>query len=534
MVSVAVIDDGIYTGLYDVGDLKQSIYIDTELKIKAEVKGNTKYNTSHGTICAAILKKYYNNISLTNVKILGDKSNTCTRKQLIRAIKWCIENNIQVINLSLGTVKFEDFNSIKDIINSAYNKGIIVIAACNNNDIFTYPASCSNVIGVKTSRNDTLVLNEGEYFFNLYPLDCIDIIACSEHVLKQKGEKLKVTHTCNSYATPMITAKVCSILDENPGIGFQGIRYKLYCYSINYSNKIIQINNYKNLDWINSAVVLSDSKCKCFAPNSFIKEFVELKQIKNIDFNKFDTMIFLLNKADNFKGMLFFIKYFSKKNKNIVFINTDYSNKNQKLEVSNYSVKMWDSQTLNNFFKGYLPWKKLDVPVIIIYSNSENYILKVLNFLTSKFRKDGYYSIGVYSEPIAVLYGLEYIPNVKIDDFSCFRKRLEMLYRMYNFDVIILGVVLNKIKSSPMKVNSFVKPDVTIINTDPSVQQSYDYLNLSQIKKDTKLFITTKCISDYRYNINECIIETNNFDLLYKQIVSFLIDDEKYSETEIY
>lgn len=260
MVTVAIIDDGIGIGLYDTYDIARSIEITPGLIVQDVDRSKFK-NASHGSICAAIVKKYYHKCILTSIKVLNNKTRKCTSKQLIKAIEWCLDNGIQVANLSLGTIDYRDFEIIKETINIACNKGLIIVAACNNRDIFTAPASLSNVIGVKCEKNS--ILKEGEYIFNLYPMDGIEVTACSQHQLLRNGSDSKTTSRCNSYAAPMITAEVCKIVDKHSNMTLPEIKQNLYKSSINYIDDTIQVNNYKNIDWVSNAALLCIKERKC-------------------------------------------------------------------------------------------------------------------------------------------------------------------------------------------------------------------------------------------------------------------------------
>ena len=135
------------------------------------------------------------------------------------------DNNIKLVNLSLGTIDFRDYEEVRKAVNYVARKGVIIVAVCNNGNIFTQPASLSNVIGVKCDIEGKL--QEGQYRYNCYPLDGIEITACAVHFLVKYDGGEKTTAPCNSFATPMITAIVYNILYQNPAMSFQEIKRKL-------------------------------------------------------------------------------------------------------------------------------------------------------------------------------------------------------------------------------------------------------------------------------------------------------------------
>jgi hypothetical protein len=223
VLHIAVIDDGINEELYDLGELKHNIQITPDL-LMCERVGYDSFMQSHGTTCAAIIKKYAPDAVLSSVKILND-SYTGMAAQLIMALKWCAGNGIRLINLSLGTIDFKDFNTIKAAVDNVFQSGIIIVAACNNRDIYTCPASLPNVIGVKCDI--TGILKEGEYFYNTFLPDGIEITAFATHNLIKSSGEVKAASLCNSYAAPLITAYVHNILKEKPYISFNEIEEQL-------------------------------------------------------------------------------------------------------------------------------------------------------------------------------------------------------------------------------------------------------------------------------------------------------------------
>lgn len=506
MVRVAIIDDGIGIGLYDIGNVAQSIEITLDITVQDTDKYE-QFNNSHGTVCAAIVKKYYSEAIFTSVKVLSDKRKG-KKEQLVKAIQWCMDNGIQVANLSLGTIDYRDFELIKDVINKAYNKGLIIVAACSNKDIFTYPAACNNVIGVKCSH--TSDLREGEYIFNLYPLDGIEVTACSEHMLLKNGNESKLTRMCNSYAAPMITADVCKIIYKYPNITLEGIKQKLYKSSINYLDNTVRVNNYKNIDWISNAGILNMSEYTSFEL-PYRNEIKIFKEIENAHLNLFDTVVLLNNSPKDSRNIKSITSKLENEQKNIIVIDDECQDKNYEVEYSNDNIKFWHPSIINHFFEGSLPKKQREVPLIIIYDYTKSNLLKIVGTLTSNFRSDGYYAIGACTKSIGALYGLEYIPLNKDEYIKEIKDKIEALYKVYEYDILILGISINKEDTNIIKkINMDLDSDKTVFCID-------DFTH--EIKT---------CIE--KMSINDALIITsqNDMDLLYKQILNmFLCENDR-------
>lgn len=207
-IHVAIIDDGIqseYTGVSLFHDLE----IFDDLSIGFKNKGELK-DISHGTKCFAIIKKYVKvSVEYSSIKILNERRRSNVSK-LYKALEWCTENFVDIANVSLGSISQFDYEEIQKNINQSYRKGLIVVCAAHNFDFETYPASLSNVIGVKCDKENRL--KEGEWELNSYREDGIEFTAYSNHeVIWENGETEKLG-IFNSYAAPLITAETIPFL----------------------------------------------------------------------------------------------------------------------------------------------------------------------------------------------------------------------------------------------------------------------------------------------------------------------------------
>lgn len=157
-IKVAILDSGIS----DHSDLKNNI------------KG--EFNTinpgspivdiyGHGTHIAGIIGAQNNDFGVVGiapkcdvygVKILDDIG-WGYLSDLIEGINWCIENKMQVINISSEVE--EDYQELNEVIKKALNSGIIIVAAAGNtySGNVTYPAGYEGVISVNgIDENDQI------------------------------------------------------------------------------------------------------------------------------------------------------------------------------------------------------------------------------------------------------------------------------------------------------------------------------------------------------------------------------------------
>ena len=151
-VKVAILDTGINL---DHLDLQDNIKGNVNL-INPRKSGND--DNGHGTHVAGIVAATDNEIgiigvgpeiSLYAVKVLDRKGNGWL-SDLIEGLQWCVNNNMDVINMSLGAPT--DNQSFHDAIFNAYQAGIIQVASAGNNGEYdgaiSYPAKYPETIAV--------------------------------------------------------------------------------------------------------------------------------------------------------------------------------------------------------------------------------------------------------------------------------------------------------------------------------------------------------------------------------------------------
>lgn len=151
-VKVAIMDTGIDL---DHSDLQTNIKgnVNTINPLKS---GND--DNGHGTHVAGIVAAIDNEIgvigvgpeiSLYAVKVLG-KNGSGWLSDIIEGFDWCINNNMQVINMSFGSSS--TVQSFHDAIIKTYQAGLVLVgAAGNNGGAVIYPAAYPDVIAVSAS-----------------------------------------------------------------------------------------------------------------------------------------------------------------------------------------------------------------------------------------------------------------------------------------------------------------------------------------------------------------------------------------------
>jgi len=193
-----------------------------------ELKESENYNdeNGHGTACAEIILRLAPDIEIYPVKIFGKQIETSINI-LQRALFWAIENKMNLIHLSLGTVLEEALKPIYYACEVAKKNRISIISSQANNTNYSYPAVFENVISVVSGQFETGFDFEVEgKNYNEYKAKGIydDTLTLSENRIKMAG---------NSFAAPNITAISALVLEKYGIIEIDKLRNILDQLAIN-------------------------------------------------------------------------------------------------------------------------------------------------------------------------------------------------------------------------------------------------------------------------------------------------------------
>ncbi|MEA3272526.1 MAG: S8 family peptidase [Patescibacteria group bacterium] len=167
-VNVAVIDTGIDNNHPDlVGNLQGGVNFVSKNPRKPADSNKWDDDNGHGTHVAGIIAAVDNSegvvgvapeANLWAVKVL-DRNGSGYISDVIAGINWAIANEMDVINMSLGSSS--DVLSLHEAVDVAYTAGVVVVAATGNsgdgngstNEV-NYPAKYDSVIAVGAIASD--------------------------------------------------------------------------------------------------------------------------------------------------------------------------------------------------------------------------------------------------------------------------------------------------------------------------------------------------------------------------------------------
>lgn len=239
-VKIAVMDSGI--------DLVSNVNVEESINLVEDEQDITPYMndmTGHGTAVGSIIQAVNKDASIYSVRVI-DKNNETNLQRVVSGIYWCIDNNIDVINMSFGTPIKSDI--LEMAIKDAEKAGIIVVAAAGNSgeNGVDYPAAFDDTISVGAVDNNanktknSAVGNE------------IDVVAPGEEIMVETLLGMNTWVSGTSMAAPHVTAEVGLILakDENKDKDFVEGLIKKTSKSIGTKNEygcgVIDVNEALN------------------------------------------------------------------------------------------------------------------------------------------------------------------------------------------------------------------------------------------------------------------------------------------------
>ncbi len=221
-VNVAILDSGV--------DILSDVSFGNQISLIPEE--NTDDRTGHGTMISNLIASNRNgfcetgiipgntSVSLHNVRIL-DEENQTPLSRVIEGIQWCIDNQMDVVNMSFGTETNSEI--LHDAIKKAEEAGIVMVASVGNggergDGIIEYPAGYNEVIGVG-SVNEKM---ERSAFSNTGA--SVELVAPGENIPITSYWGLQGSGSGTSYAAAHVTAVAALLWSENLDRNAQEIR----------------------------------------------------------------------------------------------------------------------------------------------------------------------------------------------------------------------------------------------------------------------------------------------------------------------
>lgn len=176
----------------------------------------------HGTHVSGTILQVAPNATILPIKVL-DSDGSGDTFSVMAGIIYAIEQNVDVINLSLGTTWHSA--AIEYAVGAARDQGIVVIAAAGNGNRSApveYPASNEGVISVAATDD---VADKAEYSnYNQH----VDISAPGNNVASAYPGGAYTTASGTSMAAPIVSGSVALMLERSPETSPQVVRDRVF------------------------------------------------------------------------------------------------------------------------------------------------------------------------------------------------------------------------------------------------------------------------------------------------------------------
>lgn len=196
----------------------------------------------HGTECfKEIVTNFHNNkkFQIVSFNILKERGRLEV-KNIIKSMEKAIEENVDIINISLGVMSFSQ--ELYDVCERAVNNNIVVVSASSHTNITLFPADFNNVICVKVDQSQSeriKLVNASTISMNM------------RDFIINEGDK-QFDFSSSSLACARFCGIICNDLDVNPindkyKILFHKYKISLYSDDDSSNDEILEGNDLQEI-----------------------------------------------------------------------------------------------------------------------------------------------------------------------------------------------------------------------------------------------------------------------------------------------
>jgi subtilisin family serine protease len=226
-VKVCILDSGVEASHPAVGAVAGAVAISLDEEGNTVVAPDEEGDLcGHGTACAGVIRSLAPEADIYSVRVLGSGF-TGTGKVLLAGLRWAVEQDFEVINMSLSTTKRAFSEMLRDIADTAYFKRTVLVASAHNMPVESFPWRFSSVISVGSHEEDDPMI------FYANPDPPVEFFARGVDVEVAWIGGGKITATGNSFAAPCISALAALMLSKHPRLTPFQLKSVLYLTASN-------------------------------------------------------------------------------------------------------------------------------------------------------------------------------------------------------------------------------------------------------------------------------------------------------------
>lgn len=171
----------------------------------------------HGTSVISIISSKFGvapECDIYSVKVDLSVLNELSIKQVIEGLRWCIDNKMNIVNMSFGFPGYKS-DELEAICYEAKQKGIILVCAGGNSSINAYlaiPARYDSTLSISNVDKNNVISQTSSYSFG------VDFCCYGENViaLNKNGENTTVSGT--SFSSALASGIIALLKQQNPNL----------------------------------------------------------------------------------------------------------------------------------------------------------------------------------------------------------------------------------------------------------------------------------------------------------------------------
>lgn len=203
-VRVCVLDSGIELGHPAVGEVRRSVAVVREADETRVIEDDEGDVCGHGTACAGIIRALAPDCDLTSVRVLGAGGKGGGRV-LLAGLAWAVEQDFQVVNMSLSTTRKQFVDELHELADKAYFRRMILVTSAHNMPVESFPWRFASVVSVGSHEEDDPLV----FYYN--PDPPVEFFGRGLEVDVAWLGGGTICATGNSFATPHI-AGICALI----------------------------------------------------------------------------------------------------------------------------------------------------------------------------------------------------------------------------------------------------------------------------------------------------------------------------------
>jgi subtilisin len=209
-IRVCIVDSGIDDTHPKIGELERAaaiVYADDDgvLDVAENQAGD---RAGHGTACAGIIRSIAPAASLSSMRVLTH-GKYGSGKALVRGLAWVIDQNFDVVNMSLSTTLPAVADELRELTDQAYFRRTTLVVSAHNMPVISYPWMFSSVISV-ACHNETDPMT---FYYN--PGPPVDFFARGVRVKVPWANRAERVNSGNSFAAPHLAGIAALVLSKH-------------------------------------------------------------------------------------------------------------------------------------------------------------------------------------------------------------------------------------------------------------------------------------------------------------------------------